>query len=268
MVILCIPGEVPSHRLRRMRTASLAGQVAIVTGASSGIGRAVARELVGAGAHVVLAARRPAELEAATAELADRPGSAIAVPTDVADERAIERLVARAIGAFGRLDILVNAAGIGGFGLVHKLDAALLDRVWAVNVRGAILMAKHVVPILAGQGHGAIVNIGSVSSKRGWAQGTPYVASKFALRGFTECLRQEMRESGVRVVLVCPDLTATGFFAASGVALSGREAMLEAEEVAATVRFALELPPGADLAELDLLPAKRPAQATPPGANG
>ena len=255
-----------------MPTASLAGQVAIVTGASSGIGRAVATELVGAGAHVVLAARRRAELEQAVAELetvqAQLAGRALAVPTDVADERAIERLVAHAIGAFGRLDILVNAAGIGGFGLVHKLDAALLDRVWAVNVRGAILMAKHVVPILAGQGHGAIVNIGSVSSKRGWPQGTPYVASKFALRGFTECLRQEMRESGVRVVLVCPDLTATGFFAASGVALSGREAMLEAEEVAATVRFALELPKGADLAELDLLPAKRPAPATPPGARG
>lgn len=249
-----------------MPSASLAGQVAIVTGASSGIGQAIAAELASAGAHVVLAARRRAELETAAAELAHLSGSAIAVPTDVADEGAIERLVARAIGAFGRLDILVNAAGIGGFGPVHKLDAALLDRVWAVNVRGAILAAKHVVPILAAQGHGAIVNIGSVSSKRGWPQGTPYVASKFALRGFTECLRQEMRESGVRVALVCPDLTATGFFAASGVALSGREAMLEAGEVAATVRFALELPPGADLTELDLFPAKRSTPAPLPGA--
>ncbi|MEO7793235.1 MAG: SDR family oxidoreductase [Thermoanaerobaculia bacterium] len=253
-----------------MQTSSLAGQVAIVTGASSGIGRAIAAELVGAGAHVVLAARRASELEAAATELAHGPGrgiAAVAVPTDVADESAIERLVARAIGVFGRLDILVNAAGIGGFGLVHKLDAALLDRVWAVNVRGAILATKHVVPILAGQGHGAIVNIGSVSSKRGWPQGTPYVASKFALRGFTECLRQEMRESGVRVVLVCPDLTATGFFDAAGVALTGREAMLEAAEVAATVRFALELPPGADVTELDLLPAKRPTPAPHRGAN-
>ena len=96
------------------------------------------------------------------------------------------------------------------------------------------------------------------ASKRGWPQGTAYVASKFALRGFTECLRQEVRENGVRVVLVCPDLTDTGFFAASGVALSGREAMLEAREVAATVRFALELPQGADMTEIDLLPAKRP----------
>ncbi|MEO8274601.1 MAG: SDR family oxidoreductase [Thermoanaerobaculia bacterium] len=247
-----------------MQMSSLAGQVAIVTGASSGIGRAIAAELVGAGAHVILAARRAAALDTVATELAQGPGRAIAVLTDVADESAIERLVARAIGAFGRLDILVNAAGIGGFGLVHKLDAALLDRIWAVNVRGAILAAKHVVPILAGQGHGAIVNIGSVSSKRGWPQGTPYVASKFALRGFTECLRQEMRDSGVRVVLICPDLTATGFFAASGVALSGREPLLEAAEVAATVRFALELPPGADVSELDILPGKRPPHAPRP----
>jgi NADP-dependent 3-hydroxy acid dehydrogenase YdfG len=236
----------------------LAGQTAIVTGASSGIGRAIAAELVAAGAAVVLAARRRDELEAVAAELtASGPGRAIAQPTDVADEAAIERLVRRALAEFARLDILVNGAGVGAFAPVHKLDAAILDRVWAVNVRGAILATKHVVPILAGQGHGAIVNIGSVSSKRGWPQGTPYVASKFALRGFTECLRQEVRENGVRVVLVCPDLTATGFFAASGVALSGKESLLEAREVAATVRFALELPQGADLTELDLLPGRR-----------
>ena len=230
-----------------------------MTGGSSGIGRAVAAELAAAGADVVLAARRHEELESAAAELsAIGPGRVVAQPTDVADEAAIERLVRRAISEFGRLDVLVNAAGIGHFAPVHKLDADALDRVYAVNVRGAILAAKHVVPILAGQGRGAIVNLGSVSSKRGWPQGTAYVASKFALRGFTECLRQEVRENGVRVLLVCPDLTATGFFAASGVALSGREALLEAAEVASTVRFALELPQGADLTELDLFPAKRP----------
>jgi 3-oxoacyl-[acyl-carrier protein] reductase len=240
---------------------SLAGRVAIVTGASSGIGRAVAAELARGGAQVVLAARRATELAAVAGELdAAGPGRAVVQPTDVTDEKAIERMVARAIAEFGRVDILVNAAGLGGFGPVHKLDAALLDLVWAVNVRGAILCAKHVVPILAAQGQGAIVNLGSVSSKRGWPQGTPYVASKFALRGFTECLRQELRDSGVRVVLICPDLTATGFFAASGVTLSGREALLEADEVAATVRFALELPAGADLTELDLLPSRRPGR--------
>lgn len=244
-----------------MEIQSLAGRVAIVTGASSGIGRAVAAELARGGAQVVLAARRATELATVAGELdAAGPGRAVVQPTDVTDEKAIERMVARAIAEFGRVDILVNAAGLGGFGPVHKLDAALLDRVWAVNVRGAILCAKHVVPILAAQGQGAIVNLGSVSSKRGWPQGTPYVASKFALRGFTECLRQELRDSGVRVVLICPDLTATGFFTASGVALSGREALLEADEVAATVRFALELPAGADLTELDLLPSRRPGR--------
>ena len=244
-----------------MTVPALVERVAIVTGASSGIGRAIATELCAAGARVVLAARRKDELEELAAALqSDFPDDsprAVAVPTDVADEAALERMVARAIATYGQLDILVNAAGIGAFASVHKIDAATLDRVWAVNVRGAILATKHVVPILAAQGHGAIVNIGSVSSKRGWPQGTPYVASKFALRGFTECLRAEVRDQGVRVVLVCPDLTDTGFFAASGVALGGNEALLSAQEVAATVRFALELPEGADLTELDLLPAKR-----------
>ena len=152
-----------------MTPSSLSGQAAIVTGASSGIGRAIAGELVSAGASVVLAARRQAELESAASTLtAAGPGRAVAQPTDVADEAAIERLVRRAIADFGRLDFLVNAAGIGAFAPVHKLDAATLDRVWAVNVRGAILLAKHVVPILAAQGRGAIVNVGSVSSKKGW----------------------------------------------------------------------------------------------------
>ena len=241
-----------------MSSSPLAGCAAIVTGASSGIGRATAIELVRAGADAVLAARRADRLDALAAELAAAGGGrAVAQATDVADEREIERMVDRAIGEFGRVDVLVNAAGIGSFGPIGKLRAEALDRVWAVNVRGAILAAKHVAPILAAQGHGAIVNVGSVSSKRGWAQGTPYVASKFALRGVTECLRAELRERGVRVLLVCPDLTETEFFEHSGIALSGREPLLKPEEVAATIRFALEQPRGADLTEIDLVPGRR-----------
>lgn len=233
----------------------LAGQVAIVTGASSGIGRATAVELARAGARVALVARRREPLEALAAELnAERPGCAVAAPADVADEAAVERMLTATIAAFAQVDVLVSAAGTGAFGPIGKLRAADLDRVWAVNVKGALLCAKQVAPILAAQGHGTIVHLGSVSSKRGWAQGTAYVASKFALRGATECLRAELRPHGVRVIHVCPDLTDTGFFAASGVALSGREALLDPAVVAATIRFALELPAGAELAELDLLP--------------
>ena len=241
---------------------TLAGKVAIVTGASSGIGRATAVELGRAGALVALVARRREPLEALAAQLnalvgelgADR---AVAVPADVADEAAVERMVMATIAAFAAIDILVSAAGTGAFGPIGKLRVEDLDRVWAVNVRGALLCAKHVAPILAAQGRGTIVHLGSVSSKRGWPQGTAYVASKFALRGATECLRQELRPCGVRVVHICPDLTDTGFFAASGVALTGREALLDPALVAATIRFALELPDGAELAERDLLPMPR-----------
>ena len=148
------------------------------------------------------------------------PGRAVAQPTDVADEAAIERLVRRAIADFGRLDFLVNAAGIGAFAPVHKLDAATLDRVWAVNVRGAILLAKHVVPILAAQGRGAIVNVGSVSSKKGWPRGTPYVASKFALRGFAEALRRELADSNVQVAHLAPRATRTAINSAAVCAMN------------------------------------------------
>ena len=241
-----------------MPESSLTGRVVIVTGASSGIGRATALELGRAGAKLVLAARRRELLEPLAAEISTAgPGSALAVPTDVADEPAIERLVSAAIGAHMAVDALVCAAGVGSFAPFAKLRAEELDRLWAVNARGAILAAKHVAPILAAQRRGAIVFVGSVSSKRGWPQGTAYVASKFALRGAAECLRAELRPAGVRVVHLCPDLTDTGFFASSGVELSGREPMLRAEEVAATIRFALELPAGADLTEIDLLPGAR-----------
>lgn len=241
-----------------MTAGSLAERVAIVTGASSGIGRATATELARAGARVALVARRRELLETLAAELsAAGPGRAVAVAADVTEEAAVERLVRSTIAAFGAVDVLVSAAGAGAFGPIGRLRVEDLDRVWAVNVRGPLLCAKHVAPILAAQGRGAIVHVGSVSARRGWAQGTAYVASKFALRGATECLRHELRPHGVRVIHVCPDLTDTGFFAASGVALSGREAMLAPADVAATIRFALELPDGAELAEVDLLPMPR-----------
>jgi len=240
------------------RGSSLAGKVVIVTGASSGIGRATALELGRAGASVVVAARRRELLEPLATEITTAgPGRALAVPTDVADEASIERLVAATIAEHAAVHALVCAAGLGAFAPLAKLRVEDLDRLWAVNARGAILAAKHVAPILAAQRSGVVVFVGSVSSKRGWPQGTPYVASKFALRGAAECLRAELRPAGVRVVHLCPDLTDTGFFAASGVQLSGREAMLSAADVAATIRFALELPPGAALAEADLLPVPK-----------
>jgi NADP-dependent 3-hydroxy acid dehydrogenase YdfG len=241
-----------------MAGSPLAGEVAIVTGASSGIGRATARELVAAGARVALVARRRDVLEALAAELSETgPGEAVSLPADVTDESAVERVVRTAADTFGALDALVSAAGAGAVTPVGELSGAELDRVWAVNARGAILAARHVAPRLAAQGRGTIVQVGSVSALRGWAGGTAYVSSKFALRGATECLRAELGPFGVRVVHVCPDLTDTGLFAAAGIALSGRAAMLAAEDVARTIRFALELPDHAELTEVVLRAVRR-----------
>lgn len=242
-----------------MTASPLTGRVAIVTGASSGIGRATAVELARAGAQVALVARRGELLEGLAAELATAGGGrAVAVSADLADPAQIDRMVRAAIAAFGAVDFLVTAAGVGAFAPIGQLSAGVLDRVWTINARAAILCAAQVAPILAAQRRGAIVFVGSVSSKRGWPQGTAYVASKFALRGAAECLRAELRPHGVRVVHVCPDLVDTGFFAASGVKLSGSEPMLTAADVARTIRFALELADGAEMAEIDLLPTRKP----------
>src|SRR6185503_18808991 len=105
----------------------------------------------------------------------------------------------------------------GYFAPVTRIRVEELDRVLAVNLKGAILCAKHVVPVLVAQQRGTVVNVGSVSSKHGWAGGTPYVASKFALRGFGECLWHEVHRENVRVLNLCPDYTDTEFFDASGV---------------------------------------------------
>ena len=241
-----------------MAGSSLAGQVAIVTGASSGIGLATARELSRAGARVALVARRREALEALAAELsAAGPGSAAALPADVTDEAAVERLVREVVSALGAPDVLVSAAGVGALTPLGALTGADLDRLWAVNARGAILAARHVAPLLAARGRGTIVQVGSVSALRGWPGGTAYVASKFALRGATECLRAELSPRGVRVVHLCPDLTDTGLFAAAGIALTGGEALLAAEDVARMIRFALELPDGAELSEIVMRPVRR-----------
>lgn len=236
-------------------SAFLADKVAIVTGASSGIGRAVARALGAAGARVALAARRRDRLETLATEItAIGPGQAIAVPTDVADDRQVERLVSSTRDALGPIEILVNNAGFGAVSPVAQLDLAQLDAVMRVNFRAAVLATKLVLPDLLERRAGAIVNVGSVSSKRGWATGTPYVAAKFALRGFSLCLWEEVRRYDVRVISVYPDYVASDFFASAGWRLEGAARAITPDAVAEAILGALRLDPRATIVELDLLP--------------
>jgi NAD(P)-dependent dehydrogenase (short-subunit alcohol dehydrogenase family) len=203
--------------------------VVIVTGASSGIGRATALRLARAGTTVVLAARRAAELEKAAAEMA---GHAVVVPTDVRDPAAVTALVERATAVTGRLDGLVNNAGVGG---VHSImaDEAAIAAMIDINLMAPIRLMRAVIPIMRAQGSGAIVNIGSVAGEVG-ISGT-YSATKFGLRGLTDSVRRELAGTGIAVSLVEPGYIATDFN-------RDRKGLPGPEIVAAAVERALSRP--------------------------
>jgi len=201
--------------------------VVIVTGASSGIGRATALRLGRAGMTVVLAARRADLLDEVAAEI----GTAVVVPTDVRDPAAIEALVARAREVSGRIDGLVNNAGIGGKASVLADDKTVTE-VIDVNLVAPIRLMRAVVPIMREQGSGSIVNIGSVAGEIGLA-GT-YSATKFALRGMTDSVRRELAGTGIGVTLIEPGFIDTG--------LNNRTNLPGPEIVAAAVERALRRP--------------------------
>jgi len=193
---------------RQMKT--FKGKVAIITGATSGIGACIAEQLVAEGARVVLTARRQAEGEA----LATRLGPAARfIRADVAEEADVKAMVAYAVEQFGRLDCLVNNAGIPGHMVsIAETDVAHFDAIMAVHVRGPMLGMKHAAPVMLRQGSGSIVNVASVSGYRGGFSAHSYSAAKAALLHLTRSVAVELGEKGVRVNSVSPGPIVTGIF--------------------------------------------------------
>ena len=181
-------------------------KVALITGASSGIGRATAEAFAARGAKVVLAARRKDELELLASEIASRRGQASFVVTDVTVAKDVERMVIHAMETFGRLDFAVNNAGIEGrLAGIADLTEEDWDRVLDTNLKGNFLCLKYESSaMLAGGRGGAIVNIGSVNSFLGFASGAAYVASKHGQIGLTTSVSAELAPQGIRVNLICP----------------------------------------------------------------
>ena len=194
---------------------ALEGRTALVTGASSGLGRATAIALAHAGADVALVARSAEELESAREEASKTGSRALALPTDLAKEDEAAWAVGQTVEAFGRIDVLVNAAGTDAPGTVEELDVEGWDRTLSVNLRAPFLLSKTAFPRMREAGGGTIVNVSSVAGKKGWANASAYCASKFGLTGFTEALADEGKAHGIRAIVLYPGAMDTNWGAFS-----------------------------------------------------
>jgi NADP-dependent 3-hydroxy acid dehydrogenase YdfG len=226
---------------------TLDGKVALITGASRGIGAAVARRLVEAGVRLGLASRSGDDLGIA---------DAVAQPCDVRDPAQVEEIVSATVKAFGRLDILVPNAGVGAYGPFLELTPAFLEEMIDVNVKGTLYAVRAALPHLLESGEADIVTLASEAGRRGLPLEAVYCSSKFAQVGFTRALDHELRERGIRCTKVCPGGVATDFALEPGrgrrqEALPG---MMSADDVAEVVLFVLTRPRSHRILETALRP--------------
>lgn len=233
---------------------ALADQVAVVTGAGRGIGRAVATAFAAEGAAVVLAARTRQELALAATAIRDAGGRALAVPTDVVQDAAVEALVETTVAEFGRLDVLVTAAGVASFGPVVGSKPADWDQMLAVNLRAVMVCCRAVLPVMLRQRRGTIVNVASVAAERPIAGAAAYAATKAGVVGWSRALAEEVRREGVRVGVLSPGAVDTPLWDAVPGA-PDRRRMLRPEDVARAAVLMAALPPGASADQVTLLPA-------------
>lgn len=225
---------------------------ALITGASRGIGRAIAIRFARAGANLVIAARNFQELLELASEIEAMGRSCLVIQTDLRYPDQITNLVEQALARFGRIDILVNNAGIGHWAPVTELSLDQYDEMFDVNMRAVFLLTRAVLPQMIARANGHIVNIASTSSRWTYPEGTVYCASKFAVLGFNEALAKELRTTGVRVTAVCPGQVNT-YLGGSGPD-SWQEGMLQGEDVAELALQAVTLPPHAIVTEMVVWP--------------
>ncbi|MBK6314609.1 MAG: SDR family oxidoreductase [Blastocatellia bacterium] len=233
----------------------LAGKVAIVTGASRGIGLAISRALVLEGVSVAMCGRTAPLIERVAEDLtALGPGRALGFACDVASAEDSAAFVARTMEAFGRLDVLVNNAGIGIFAPVPDMDPADFRRVIETNVIGVFNMCHAGVPAMRRSGGGSIINISSLAGTNAFAGGAAYNASKFGLNGFSEALMHDVRYDGIRVSYVMPGSVSTEF--AGNAPGAGADWKLAPEDVAEAVLDLLRFEPRALASRIELRPSQ------------
>jgi NADP-dependent 3-hydroxy acid dehydrogenase YdfG len=238
------------------------GKVVAVTGASSGIGQACARAAAAAGAAVSLAARRAERIEALAAGIEAAGGRAIAVPTDVGDEGQARAFIDRTVTELGRLDALVNNAGVMLLGPIEGADTAEWRRMIEANVYGVLYCTRAALPVMRVQGSGDIVNVSSVAGRFARAGSGVYNLTKFGVGAFSESLRQEVAPQGIRVSLVEPGAVATELIEqnrpevqqAIKAVLADTES-LRAEDIADAILYTISRPPNVAVNEMLVRPS-------------
>lgn len=232
----------------------LAGQVALVTGGSRGIGRAIALRLASMGSAVAICGRDKVALQTAEEELRTQITGVFAQTADVTSAADVAALVQNAESTLGPISILVNNAGIGGFGPAHEKSEADWDRVLNTNLKSVFLVSKAVVPSMIRQGRGDIINISSLAGKNAFAGGGLYCASKWGVRGLSACMAEDLRQHNIRVAVICPGSVATEF---SGRGPKDVTKVLTADDVAHAVAMLVTQGPQSFLSEVDLRPLRK-----------
>lgn len=230
-------------------------KIVLLTGASKGIGKSIAVDL-GKDYSISLFSRTESELSEISKEINHSGGNSIFYSGDIKKESDIRTCVEQTIQKFGRIDVLINNAGMGIFKRVDEFTLEEFDEIQKVNLYGTFLFSKYVSPHMISQKSGYIINISSVAGLNGFKSGTAYAASKFAVNGFTESLREDLKQYGIGVSVVCPGSVKTGFGGADISKLQGKDFQLEPEDVARTIRYLVEESETANAKLIELKPRR------------
>lgn len=237
----------------------LAGKTSLITGASRGIGFAIARKLGELGTRVSICSRDRGKLEQAAAELKKAGIDAFAMSADVTRPEDIDAFVRQTETSLGPIDVAVNNAGVGLFGPAHEASEADWDGVLDTNLKSVFLMTKAIAPGMMKRRSGHIINISSLAGKNAFAGGGIYCASKWGLLGFTQCVAEDLRSYGIRVSAVCPGSVATEFSHGGGPAKGKDESkMLQPDDIAHAVAMLVTQAPQSFISEVVMRPTQKP----------
>ena len=234
----------------------LQGQVAVITGAGRGIGAAIARKLAAMGATAVLCGRTRRPLDTTVAAINKSGGKAEAIECDVSDLGSVDALAQRVESKFGRIDVLVNNAGIGSFsGPLHELKPEAWDTVLNTNLRGVYYCIRGFAPMMIRAKAGHIINVSSLAGKNALPNGAAYAASKWGLNGLSYSVAEELRTHNIRVSVICPGSTNTDLSPHVG---KNMEKMLQPDDVAHVVEMLMSQAPQSFVSEVLLRPTAKP----------